>query len=231
MAKGYSTETLRKFSEKVHALMDDYNSKELSEIPLCISSGNVKIGKAMNVSKLPIFTCPNCSECRKFCYDIKACIQYGNVIDARTRNTVIFNRSRDEFFSRIDEAMKRRRTHKFLRYHVGGEMKDSDEFGRLVKLAESHPDFVVWTYTKNYKAVNDFCDEFGRDAIPENLKVMFSEWKGMPIVNPYGFPVFRCWIPEEEEKPTCYKCPGNCEICKACCRGCIKGEDTYTELH
>lgn len=231
MTKGYSVETLRKLSAKIAEKIEFYKDTETAAIPLCISAGNVKIGKAMNVSKMPVRSCPNCSECVKFCYDIKACIQYTNVIDARMRNQIIFERDRDEFFRRIDAAMNRRRANKFLRYHVGGEMKDSDEFGRLVNLAKNHPDFVIWTYTKNYTAVNDWCAENGRNTIPENLKIMFSEWKGMPIVNPYHFPVFRCWIPDEEEKPTCYKCPGNCDICKKCHRGCIKGEDTYTELH
>ena len=229
--RGYSPETLRKLKAKVDAKLAEYENVETSQIPLCISSGNVKIGKALNVSKMPVRSCPNCSECVRFCYDIKACIQYSNVIDARMRNQIIFERDRDEFFARIDERMNHVREHKFLRYHVGGELKDTDEFSRLCALARLHPDFIVWTYTKNYEAVNRYCDENGRESIPENLRVMFSEWKGMPMNNPYHFPVFICWDPETEERPKCFKCPGNCEYCKQHVRGCILGEDTYTELH
>lgn len=234
--RGYSPETLKKLKTKIDEKITEYENVEISAIPLCISAGNVKIGRTLNVSKMPVRSCPNCTECIRFCYDIKACIQYANVMDARMRNQIIFERDRDEFFSRIAERMGhvKKSGNKYLRYHVGGEMKDSDEFSRLVQIAHDFPDFRIWTYTKNYEAVNAYVREHGnsRACVPANLSVMFSEWKGMEIVNPFDFPVFRCFDPETEtERPTCYKCPGNCDVCKKHNRGCIKGEDVYTDLH
>ena len=88
-----------------------------SDIKMCISVGNKKIGRVMNVSTMPILCCGNCKECSKLCYDIKACLQYPNtVIDARMRNTVLLRKDRDEYFRRIDAAISRRRKNKFFRY-------------------------------------------------------------------------------------------------------------------
>lgn len=233
-AKGYSAETLRKFKEKCDLLIGYYMSLPLDSLKVCISDGNKKIGKAKNVSTLPIYSCKHlCGKCSVFCYDIKACIQYKNVINARVKNFVIFKRDREKFFRDIADELSKVRSHKFFRYHVGGEIEDVDEFSRLVDLARQFPDFVMWTYTKRYNVINLYCKIYGKEAIPENLRVMFSEWKGKKIVNSYHFPVFACKFPEEdpEKYRDLYKCPGNCDICKKLNRGCIKGENTYADLH
>lgn len=233
MAQGYKHETIVKFIRMGKAKIGEYMGKAVSDIKICISSGNVKIGRVMNVSLLPIFTCRHCKECKRFCYDIKANFVYGNVLDARVRNYVILLKSRDEYFRRIDEAMNRRRANKFFRWHVAGDIVDLDYFVRMVENAKRHPDFVIWTYTKNYEIVNEYCEKYGQEAIPSNFVVMFSEWKGLEMSNPYHFPVFYCKFPEEtmDKYLRMYKCPGNCDICKALHRGCIKGEDVYTDLH
>lgn len=232
--KGYSAETLQKFKKKCDELIEYYMSLPLDRLKVCVSDGNKKIGKAKNVSTLPIYSCKHlCGQCSIFCYDIKACIQYTNVINARVKNFVIFKRDREKFFHDIAEDLSKVRAHKFFRYHVGGEIEDVDEFSRLVDLAKKFPDFVMWTYTKRYNVINLYCDIYGKNSIPENLRVMFSEWKGKEIVNPYHFPVFACKFPEEdpEKYRDLYKCPGNCDICKKLNRGCIKGENTYADLH
>lgn len=232
-AEGYKPETIVKFIRMGKEKISEYMEKSVSEIPQCISKGNEKIGKVMNVSLLPIFTCKNCKECKKFCYDIKANFVYGNVLDARVRNYVLLKKDRDEFFKRIDNAMNRRRTNKLFRWHVAGDIVDLDYFVRMVENAKRHPDFKIWTYTKNYDIVNEYCNKYGKDSIPNNFKIMFSEWRGLPMNNPYHFPVFHCKFPDDSpliyEKM--YKCPGNCDVCKMCDRGCIRGEDVYTDLH
>ena len=221
-AKGFSLDSIRKVK---------YMGRDLASIKMCISSGNRKIGRVMNVSLMPVMTCGNCKECKHFCYDIKACLQYPNtVIDARMRNTVLLLRDRDEYFHRIDVAISRRRINKFFRWHVAGEIVDIDYLSRTCDIARKHPDFVFWTYTKMYDTVNAFIDANGRDAIPSNFHIMFSEWKGLPMNNPYGMPTFSCHFPDEPV-PDAFKCPGNCDICKATGRGCIAGETTYNDLH
>ena len=228
----------KKSIEKVVSLAlekeKELNDVALEDIQLCISAGNNKIGKTMNISTMPILCCGNCKECKKLCYDIKACLQYpGTVIDARMRNTVLLRRNRREYFRRIEAAINKRRANKYFRWHVAGDIIDVDYFDQMVKIARKHPDFTFWTYTKMYNVVNEWCSWHiaKRGAIPKNLHVMFSEWRGMPMHNPYNFPEFRVVFKEDAVKPRGFYCPGNCDICKASKRGCIAGETTYCNEH
>ena len=241
-SKGFSNESIQKVMEIAKEYEKKYMDVEIANIPICISSGNRKIGRVMNVSLMPGLSCKNCAECIRFCYDIKACLQYSEtVIDARIRNYVLLTRTRDEYFSRIEKAISQRRKNKFFRWHVAGEIIDKDYLKRIVEIARNHPDFIFWTYTKVYWIVNEYVKENGNSiiaAIPENLHIMFSEWDGMPMNNPYQFPVFTCKMPSGNKNhpdpsyfENLYKCPGNCDICKACHRGCIAGENTYNDLH
>lgn len=227
----YSEKSLR----KVIKLMKEHGKMlaklPVEEIKMAISKGNRKIGRVMNVSLPPLLSCANCSGCSKLCYDIKACLQYPDtVIDARMRNLTILQKDREEYFRRINDAISRRRLHKFFRWHVAGDIIDADYFARMVEIARRHPDFKFWTYTKNYAVVNRWVDENGRDALPANLSVMFSEWRGMPMDNPHGFPEFRV-VFKDETPPAGFYCPGNCDVCKEINRGCIVGETTYCNEH
>ena len=153
----YSLESLKKVVKLMNETIENYSSKNVEDIKLCISKGNRKIGQVMNVSMPPIVTCSNCKECKFFCYDVKACLQYpATVIDARVRNYMVFKKDIDVYFSRIDDAMNRRRKNKFFRWHVAGDIVNMEYFSRMVENARLHPDFVIWTYTKNYAVVNQY---------------------------------------------------------------------------
>lgn len=231
---GYTPETIAKVVSMLKAKTAEYISRgDVESIKMAISQGNRKIGRVMNVSIPPIITCANCAGCRHYCYDVKACAQYANtVIDARARNLAILRMNRDEYFRRIDIAMARRRRNKYFRWHVAGDIVDIDYFARMIENARRHPDFIIWTYTKNYNVVNTWVDENGKDAIPDNFHVMFSEWRGMEIVNPHGFPEFRVVFDDDENKPAGPYCPGNCDVCKrGHGAGCIAGRTTYCHLH
>lgn len=234
----YSKETLKKVMDQAKSKKGEYMKKKVEEITLCISKGNRKIGRVMNVSLMPIMTCTNCKECKHYCYDIKACLQYPhNVLDARVRNTVLVMKDMNAYFQRIDEACSRKRTNKFFRWHVAGDIINMEYFKKMIEVAKNHPDFIFWTYTKNYKVVNEYCNQYGKESIPENLSIMFSEWDGMPLVNPYNFPVFACKMKNgnknrtEESFKNMHKCPGNCDICKELKRGCPYKESTYADEH
>lgn len=226
----YKVETIRKLMARMRALLAMYLAMPVEQIKICISKGNRKIGRVMNVSLPPILSCANCSGCSKICYDIKACIQYASCMDARIRNLAILKLDRARYFKLIDDAISRRRSHKYFRWHVAGDIVDIDYFDRMVDIARKHADFVFWTYTKNYKVVNAWCAEHGRDAIPANFSIMFSEWRGMPMDNPYNFPQFSV-VFKDEEKPQGFYCPGNCDICKSAGRGCVVGESVYCMEH
>lgn len=226
----------RNYLRKLARAINHYSKKSPDEIKICISLGNGKIGRVMNVSLAPGHTCGYCSHCLPFCYDLRDC-RYPAVIDARARNTVLATQYRDEYFARIDRAMSRRRKNKYFRWHVGGEIPDGDYFHRMVLNARMHPDFIIWTYTKRHDIVNAFIDQYGRDAIPKNFTIMFSDWDGMATINPHNMPLFACKMKEgnvnhsPEWFSDLWKCPGNCDVCKKARRGCIVGETTYADEH
>jgi len=232
----YSAETLKNTVEKLKMAIDHYRAMNTDDYNICISEGNSKIGKALNVSLAPIVTCANCKQCMKYCYDVKACFQYKNVVDARARNTALFMENRNEFFNRLHKRMMNRKKNFYLRFHVSGEIVDYDHFSRMVETAKLFPHFTIWTYTKVYWIVNEYVKRNGGKreiAIPENFHVMFSEWRGLRMDNPYNFPVFACvFTSQGEEMPKDkYVCPGNCNICKECKRGCIIGESVNAHDH
>lgn len=191
----------------------------------------------MNVSLMPIVTCTNCDECKHYCYDIKACLQYPKtVIDARMRNTILALKYRDEYFDRIRKALARRRKNLFFRWHVAGDIIDYDYFENMVSIARDFPKIKFWTYTKNYNVVNCWLT-YNAGKLPENLVIMFSEWDGLELNNPYNMPIFTCKLKAGNKNHApeyfngLHKCPGNCDVCKTTNRGCIIGENTYADEH
>lgn len=80
--KMFKKETIEKYVATMSNVIAEYRKAE--EIKLAFSYENRKIGNVLNVSTAPLFTCRNCAECRFHCYDMKACLQYGNVLRART---------------------------------------------------------------------------------------------------------------------------------------------------
>lgn len=234
-----SAKAVKSFIEKANEKVSFYRENPYART-ICISKGNQKIGLVWNVSLLPIFSCGNCSHCSNICYDVKANIQYGNVLDARAYNYVFARDHMEEFFAAIDKFMSKKIKHKFFRWHVGGEILNKAYFAHMVEIARKHPDWKIWTYTKMYWIVNDYVRENGNDrhiAIPANFTIMFSKWDGMPMDNPYNFPVFVCKLAAgnkdttEEEFASMFECPGNCDICKANNCGCIGGMNTFNKEH
>ena len=233
----YSKESIIKVIRLMNEKKKVYASIPADEIAICLSKGNRKIGRVMNVSLPPILTCHHCKECKHICYDIKACLQYPEtVIDARIRNYMIMTMDRDNYFNRISKAMNRRKKNKYFRWHVAGDIIDYDYLDRMIKNAIAHPDFIIWTYTKEYDIVNEWIKNNGgsKEVLPKNFTIMFSEWRGLEMINPYGLPEFRVVFNDDEVKPdpkTNHYCPGNCDICKALNRGCVAGETTYCNEH
>lgn len=233
----YKPETLAKYALTARQLLESWKvlcNEKQSEVKVSFSYGNRKIGKSLNISLLPIMTCARCGECSGICYDIKACLQYFNVINARAKNTAIMQANMKLYFEQIWAKMQRRRTNKYMRFHVGGDIPNSEYFAYMIETAKRFPDFTIWTYTKNYEVVNSWIAENGKENIPGNMTIMFSEWRGIPMNNPYGMPEFRVVFKDDEYKPDPNKvwyCPGNCDICKALHRGCLAGETTYCNEH
>jgi len=211
--------------------------RESTDLSVIVSKGNRKIGKCLNVSVAPIRTCGgNCKVCMCACYDMKACMQYPNVLQARAKNTVLAMYARDDYFRQIDEVMNKRRKNKVFRWHVGGDIPDYDYFCRMIENARNHPDFIIWTYTKQYDIVNDYVRAHGgtiKAAIPDNLSIMFSVWKGLYCDNPYGFATFTCVdiASGETFEDGVHHCNGACKDCITGKTGCPFRKSSATKLH
>ena len=237
----YTKETINHFLTLAQKWMLYYAECDIETLHVSISAGNDKIGHAWNVSLLPIITCRRCSECKYYCYDVNDSLRYGdgdanNTIKARAKNTIIFMKDRARFFAEIEAHISRRRAHKFFRFHVGGDIMDTAHALAIIDLAHRHADWRFWTYTKNFAAVNEAIDIVNArrgltKGMPENLTIMFSDWRGMEMDNPHGMPEFRVVFKNDTVRPASYYCPGNCDICKATARGCIGNETTYCDEH
>ena len=238
----YSIESIRKAVSGLNDHIKFYSDaiKSGETLKVSISTGNKKIGRVMNVSLAPIVTCGSaCNVCMGLCYDIKAVLQYGNVMKARARNTAIYRMNSDLYFAQIRGAIRRRRSNKLFRWHVAGDIPNVDYLAEMVAIARENPDFIFWTYTKQYHIVNAYVAQHGgdmREAIPTNLSIMFSVWRGLPCVNPYSFPVFDVIFnddttEEKLRKMEYFRCPGNCDLCKEHNRGCVTGESASVWEH
>ena len=236
--QGFRQETIRKFLQ-IAALMVAHYIKQLesgNRVEIVISKGNRKIGYVPNVSLMPMLTCPNCRHCKSLCYDIKACLQYANVLRARAKNTALLLNAPSEYWAQINAYLDHTKKTVF-RFHVGGEIKDFRYFLDLIETVKSHPNIRFWTYTKSYAIVNQWIHENGN--LPSNLSVMFSVWKEkdskgnirtIEFPNPYNLPTFTIRF-AEEKKPNMMKCKGDCQYCIDHNCGCIARQSVYADAH
>lgn len=204
----------KKALEGLKNAMQEY--KNDVSLELCVSSGNGKIGRIKNISVAPLITCHGiCGACADHCYDIKADLQYPEVMKARARNTVLLRENPMEFFVQALRAAKGQKKNLF-RWNVGGEIDSLTHFHIIVKVAEMVPNTDFLIFTKRHYLVNGFVDRYGK--LPSNLKLVFSFWPGMTMDNPHNFPV-SCPYPTERPK-TWIACLGNCEKCASLKIGC-----------
>lgn len=179
---------------------------------LSISPGNSKMGAIPSVSLPPIITCPKDCPCAKKCYAAKLCRIYPSVKKAYQRNLGILLNNESDYWYQI---MKTAATVKYFRYHVSGDIFNSDYFNMMITTARMLPDTMFLAFTKKYDIVNNYINIFG--AIPKNLKIIFSEWEGMTVPNPHNLPTACVIFKGQEPAPDWKICGGNCAECA--CRG------------
>ena len=230
----YTNETLKKYHDKLENAIAFYARFPVESLEICISGGNMKVGNVPNVSLPPVKTCGNnCKLCIHKCYDIKACMQYENVMNARSRNYSILMRNYDLYWKQLREKLSRMKT-KYFRFHVGGDIISELYFSDMVKTARMFPHIRFWTYTKQLEYVNAFIEKNGgtlAKAVPDNLSVMASVWAGNPIDNPYGLPVFYVYMHGQSAPVGMWHCPSDCKYCIEHGRGCPFGESSCIEEH
>lgn len=217
-------ETLR----KRHAAMLDalrnaraaYDAGTIKNISF--SGGNIKMGAIPSVSLLPIVTCPGaCLEtCAGKCYAAKIAALRPAVRDAYARNTIWAIMDLPAYMAAVATYTRALR---FFRWHVSGDIPAGklgrDYFAGMVDIARNNPKCEYLAFTKNAAIVNSYIAQNGgtADAIPSNLKIIFSNWGAFKLSNPYALPVSEVIFSGEGPADAWKVCGGNCYECA--CRG------------
>ena len=223
---------VQNYLNKLNDARNAYKKESIENLTISVSLGNSKIGKVLNVSLAPVVDCPVCSMCENECYDIIDC-RYTFTLLARARNSVIWELAPDQYFDQIEEAIKHHPSYEYFRFHVGGDIPNMNYLERMIELCKAHPKIRFWTYTKVYGLVNMYVKNHGdskESAIPANLSIMFSEWRGYRMTNPYGFPEFKAIYSDEPEPAGIMECTGDCRICEESGIGCPYGQTVWTRI-
>lgn len=178
---------------------------------ISVSSGNSKMGYIPSVSLPPVATCAAGCACAKKCYAAKLCKLRPTVRNAYSRNLDILTRDPESYFLQVKAAAI---VSKYFRFHVSGDIPTPEYFIQMVKMAHELPGTTFLAFTKQYNIVNAYLENA---TIPENLKIIFSAWPGMPMENPHNLPVANVIFKGQEPNDNWKTCGGNCTECA--CRG------------
>lgn len=177
-----------------------------------ISPGNVKMGAIPSVSLPACATCNPNAPCFKKCYAAKLERIRSNVKSAYARNLETLRNDPAAYWLQVKAAAI---TTRFFRYHVSGDIPNVEYFAAMIRTAEELPNTNFLAFTKQYNIVNSYIENGGK--IPQNLKIIFSNWGAWKCHNPHGLPmsevIFKGSAPAEDWKI----CGGNCTACA--CRG------------
>ena len=179
--------------EKLNAIKTEEENKILKSIKnhenvsrlVSVSMSNSKMGKVPSVSLLPVFSCSGrcIKTCAARCYAVKLCRIRPVVAHCYARNMAIAKHAPRAYWKVVNAAAKNAR---FFRFHVSGDILNDRYFEEMCKTARKNPHCTFLAFTKQYEIINLHL-QCG-DAIPHNLKIMFSGWENLKPTNPYNFP-------------------------------------------
>lgn len=178
---------------------------------ISVSPGNQKMGFIPSVSLPPVVTCANGCTCAKKCYAAKLCRIRKNVREAYQRNLDILTQDPAAYWLQVKAAAM---VTKYFRFHVSGDIVNAEYFANMIKTAEELPGTAFLAFTKQYTIVNQYLNGA---KLPENLKIIFSAWPGMPMENPHNLPVANVIFKGQTPADNWKICGGNCAECA--CRG------------
>lgn len=217
-------------ANRVKQMVDYRDSLDITDLHIKLSYGNRKTGSLVpSISTIPIADCgANCSCCAKGCYAVRNVACYDASRKMMAQNSAIARGDLPRYFREIDAAVKFIR---FFRYHVAGDITCPAYLTGMVDVAIKNPHCQFLCFTKQFRIVNDYLGDHA-EGLPENLHIIFSEWRGLTVPNPYNLPTSRpLWNGETAEG---IMCNGNCSECAAFNCGCWslkKGERVLFEAH
>ena len=184
----------------------------MNELKVSISTGNRKMGEIPSVSLPACVTCNPEAPCFKACYAAKIERIYKTAAAAYQRNLNILENNPAAYWMGVRAAASM--TH-YFRYHVSGDIPNKEYFNIMIAIAKDLPQTKFLVFTKQFHIINDYLNAGG--VIPENLKVIFSNWGAWKCDNPHGLPVCEVIFKGEKPQDQWKICGGNCTECA--CRG------------
>lgn len=185
-----------------------------------ISGGNNKMGHVPSVSLPALIYCIMCG-CRAKCYANRLEKFRKNIREAYARNAKILKNNPAEYWRQVREAIAKT---KFFRFHVSGEIPNYEYFCEMVESSIQNPHCQILCFTKKYAIVNTWIKLHGdsAEALPKNLHILFSAWKGLKMENPYNLPEAHVRYKDgtTTAKEGAIHCFGNCETCYLAGCGC-----------
>ena len=170
------------------------------------------MGEIPSVSLPACITCNPEAPCFNGCYAVKIARIYKTADAAYHRNLDILNNDWNSYWDQV-RSMTR-----FFRFHVSGDIPNAAYFKEMVITARKYPNTNILAFTKQYEIVNHYIDVFG--ALPNNLKVIFSNWDTWKCDNPHKLPVCEVIFKHTKVSDQWKICGGNCTECACAGVGC-----------
>ena len=184
----------------------------MNQLKVSISNGNRKMGEIPSVSLPACVTCNPEAPCWQGCYAVKIARLYKAADAAYKRNLSILEENPASYWLQVRAAASMAR---YFRFHVSGDIPNKEYFHSMISLANGLKETKFLVFTKQYHIVNEYLN--GGGVIPQNLKVIFSNWGVWKCENPHKLPVCEV-IFKGDMVPDQWKiCGGNCTECA--CRG------------
>lgn len=129
---------------------------------------------------------------------------------------------------------------RFFRFHVSGDIPNSDYFSKMVEIARRNQHCEILCFTKKFEIVNDYIratpTQEAFDDFPNNLHIIYSAWVGLEMVNPYMLPEahVRYRDGSTTAREDAKQCNGNCTECAMTDGGCWSlkiGEQVVFDEH
>ena len=174
------------------------------------------MGSIQSVSLPSVVTCRKC-DCQKKCYARKLERLRPSVREAYANNLEVLKNEPDTYWREVEAAIM---TSRYFRFHVAGDIVDASYFKHLIDVSRRNRHCEILCFTKKYEIVND--ELFRGTAIPKNLHLIFSGWRGLAMNNPFHLPEAHVKYRDGSTtaSPKAKPCGGNCTECAITDGGC-----------
>ena len=222
----FKEETVAKRVQDIKQIRD---AMDITDRHIKLSYGNRKTGSLVpSISLAPVLDCRNCAACAYGCYAVRNIMCYAESREMAANISAIAHGDLRRYFDELNAAVKFVR---YLRIHVSGDIINPAYLTGMVDVAIKNPHCQFLCFTKCFDLVNSYLDDHA-EGFPENLHVIFSEWRGLSVDNPHNLPTSRPVWPGE--KIDGIMCPGSCSECAAFDKGCWtlkKGDRVLFHAH